>query len=290
MSAGSEQTSPVADQWVIEPRGRNVRARLLEVWTFRRLFAYFGMRAVERLYQSTALGAAWLFIRPLFPLAINAFVFGGVLGIKSPGVPYFLFLLVGSSIWDLFSSGLMWATRSLQLNRGLLGRMYFPRIIVPIATLAVAFVNFFITLAVLIGALIYYRITDGLWYLAGPGHLVWALVAVVLAATFALAIGLWTAPMNAQYRDVRFTLSMVLGFWALLTPVMYPVSAVPPRYVWVVYLNPLAGIVQAFKWGVLGIESLQPTILAIDTALVLGVLLSGFWYFARAEGDAVDRI
>jgi lipopolysaccharide transport system permease protein len=96
--------------------------------------------------------------------------------------------------------------------------------------------------------------------------------------------------MNAQYRDVRFTLSMVLGFWALLTPVMYPLSAVPAKYLWIVYLNPLAGIVQAFKWGVLGIETLSARVLAVDVLVVALVLASGLWYFARAEGDAVDRI
>jgi lipopolysaccharide transport system permease protein len=278
------------DEWVIEPRGRNLRARLAEVWTFRRLFGYFAKRAVERLYKSTALGPAWLFIRPLFPLAINALVFGGVLGVEAPGVPYFLFLLVGSSIWELFSGSLMWATRSLQLNRGLLGRMYFPRVIVPVATVSVAFVNFFIAVGVLIGGLVYYYVTTGVWYLAGPLNLVWALAALVLAVSFALGIGLWTAPMNAQYRDVRFTLSMVLGFWVLLTPVVYPLSAVPAQYRWIVYLNPLAGIVQAFKWGVLGIESLDRQILLVDTVMVAVMLAAGLWFFMRAEGDAVDRI
>jgi lipopolysaccharide transport system permease protein len=286
----SEQTPTDLEEWLIEPRGRNLRARVVEIWTFRRLFAYFAKQAVERLYRSTALGAAWLFIRPLFPLTINVLVFRGVLGVETPGVPYFLFLLVGSSIWELFSTGLMWATRSLQLNRAMLGRMYFPRVIVPVATLSVAFVNFLITLAVLVIALVYYRVTQGVWYLAGPDHLVWAVGALLLAATFALSIGLWTAPLAAQYRDVRFTLGMVLGFWALLTPVVYPLSAVPPKYLWIVYLNPLAGIVQAFKWGVLGIETIDVTVLAIDAVIVSLVLASGLWFFSRVEGDAVDRI
>lgn len=282
-----EQT---AEQWVIEPRAQSLRARLVEVWTFRRLFIYFGRRAIERLYQNTLLGRAWLFIRPLFPLFIRTLIFGGVLGVKAPGVPYFLFVLVGSSIWQLFASGLMWATRSLQANRAFLGRMYFPRVIVPAAMMAMAIVQFLIMMAVLTGALIYYYVQDGRLYLASPLHAPWALVALVMALAMALSVGLWTAPMNAQYRDVRFTLVYVLEFWALLTPIMYPISAIPEKYHWVVYLNPLAGVVQAFKFGVLGIESVDPRILAIDAGLIALVLLSGLWFFGRVEGQAVDRI
>jgi lipopolysaccharide transport system permease protein len=279
-----------AEQWVIEPRGQSLRSRLVEVWTFRRLFVYFGKRAVERMYQNTVLGRAWLFIRPLFPLLIRTMIFGGVLGVTAPGVPYFVFLLVGSSIWQLFASCLMWATRSLQMNRAFLGRMYFPRVIVPAAVMSAAFVNFLILMGVLAGTLVYYYVQDGRLYLASPAQAPWAIVALVLATAMALGVGLWTAPMNAEYRDVRFTLTYVLEFWALLTPIMYPLSAVPEKYHWIVYLNPLAGVIQAFKWGVLGIEGVDLRVLAIDAGLIGLVLLSGLWFFGRVEGQAVDRI
>lgn len=286
----AEPQSQPAEHWVIEPRGRNMRARLVEVWTFRRLFVYFGQRAVERLYRNTLLGRAWILIRPLFPLAIRSLVFGGVLGVATPGVPYFLFLLVGSAIWELFASCLMWATRSMQMNRSFLGRMYFPRVIVPAATMAVAFVNFAIVMGVMAAAMAYYYLSSGRLYLAPPTHWPWALGGLALAATLALGVGLFTAPMNAQYRDVRFTLMYVMEFWALLTPVLYPLSAVPEQYHWAVYLNPMAGVVQAFKWGVIGIEPVDPSIFALDAGLVVLVLLSGLWFFGRMEGQAVDRI
>ena len=285
-----DAVATATNQWVIEPRGQSLGARLGEVWTYRRLFRFFGKRAVERLYKNTLLGKAWIFIRPLFPLLIRTLVFGGVLGIEAPGVPYFLFLLVGTVVWDLFASCLMWATRSLQMNRGLLGRMYFPRIIVPAASMAIAFVNFLIMMGVLVVALVYYQVSEGQWYLAGPGQLVWAVVALVLAVILALGIGLWTAPMNAQYRDVRFTLVFVLQFWFLLTPILYPLSEVPEAYRWAFLLNPMSGVIQAFKWGVLGIEELNLLVLGIDVVIVLLVLLSGLWFFGRVEGQAVDRI
>ena len=285
----SDLPAPPDDEWVIEPRGRSAFGQLREIWVYRRLFVYFGKRSVERLYKGTVLGPVWLLIRPLFPIAIRTLVFGGVLGVASPGVPYFLFALVGSSVWDLFSSCLMWATRSLQMNRGYLGRMYFPRVIVPMATMSLAFVNFLIMLAVIAVALGYYYVTDGRLYLAGWAGLPWAIGAVLVAATLGLGIGLWTSPLNAQYRDVRFTLAYILEFWALLTPVMYPLSAIPPQYHWIVFINPLAGVVQAFKWGVLGIEAPNPTVFLVDVGITLLVLVSGLWYFTRVEAQAVDR-
>jgi lipopolysaccharide transport system permease protein len=279
-----------ADEWAIEPRGRRWSAQLREIWHYRRLFRFFGKRAVERLYRGTFLGVSWLFIRPLFPLTVRTLVFGGLLGVNSPGVPYFVFLLVGSSVWDLFSSCLMWSMRSLQMNKGFLGRMYFPRIIVPAATMSIAFVNFLIMMGVLAAALSYFYFTQGRLYLGDPAQLGWALGAVVLAVALALGIGLWAAPLNAEYRDVRFTLMYILEFWALLTPILYPLSAVPQKYQWVVFLNPMAGVVQAFKWGVLGIEEVNRAAFAADVAIVSVVLFSGLWYFGRVEGDAVDRI
>jgi lipopolysaccharide transport system permease protein len=287
-AAGAVAAAP--GDWVIEPRGRKWSAQLREIWHYRRLFRFFGKRAVERLYRGTFLGRAWLFIRPLFPLTIRTLVFGGLLAVDTPGVPYFVFLTVGSSIWDLFSSCLMWSMRSLQFNRGFLGRMYFPRIIVPMATMSIAFVNFLIMMGVLAGVLAYYYFADGRLYLASPLQMVWALGALILAVALGLGIGLWAAPLNAQYRDVRFTLMYVLEFWALLTPILYPLSAVPQKYQWIVFLNPLAGIVQAFKWGVLGVEDVNRVAFAVDAGIVLVVLLSGLWYFGRVEGDAVDRI
>lgn len=289
-SEAAPSSIAVVDEWTIEPRGRSIAARLWEVWVYRRLFPYFAKRAVERLYLNTFLGKAWIFIRPLFPLFVKTLIFGSLLGVSTPGVPYFLFLLVGSSVWELFGSCLMWATRSMQIHRAFLGRMYFPRIILPSATMAVAFVNFSILMGVLAVTLVYYYVREGRLYLAAPDQLMWAVAAVALAAALALGIGLFTAPMNVEYRDVRFTLQYVLEFWGLLTPVLYPVSAVPEQYQWLVFLNPAAAIVQAFKWGVLGIERVNYTAFAVDTAIVTVVLFLGIWHFSRVEGQAVDRV
>ena len=285
----NDAISVPANEWTIEPRAHKWSARLREVWLYRRLFVFFGKRSIERRYRNTLLGGFWLF-RPVFPIIVRAFVFGGVLGVEAPGVPYFLFVLVGSSIWDFFSGCLMWSTRSLQINRSFLGRMYFPRVIVPAATMALAFVNFLIMMGIMIAVLGYYWFTQGTLYLAGPLQLLWALGALVLAAIVGLGVGLWACPMAATYRDVRYTLNYILEFWALLTPIMYPLSVISAKYHWIVFLNPLAGIVQAFKWGVLGIEAVNPTVFAIDAVLAVLVLCSGLWFFSRVEAQTVDRI
>lgn len=284
--------TPVARaEWTIEPRSPSIVSRAREVWQHRRLFRYFAVRAAQRLYQGTALGKVWLVLRSPIPTVIQAMIFGGVLGITAPGgLPYFLFLFGGTCIWQLFANGLMWATRSFQLNRSFLGKMYFPRMILPAATMAPAYLYFVIMIVMLAATFVYYYVQEGKLYLAPASQIGWAVAAVIDAVVLAFAIGLFTSVLNAEYRDVRFTLRYVLDFWSLLTPIIYPVTAVPEQWRWLVYVNPMTSVVQAFKWGVLGVEPVNPVSFVISTITIAGVLLLGVWYFGRAEGQAVDRI
>lgn len=276
--------------WVIEPRVNTFGFRLREVWRYRALLRFFALRAITKLYKRTKLGKAWIFIRPLFPLIVKTLIFGGLLGIQSEGVPYFLFLVVGTAIWDLFAGALMWATRSLELNRSLITRIYVPRLILPVAMMSPAFVIFALHVGVLVLTLGYYGVTRRVLYGAGFPEILWAGVSVVLVVTFALAIGLWTSVLGATARDVRFTLAYILDFWSFLTPVLYPLSAVPDKWRWLVYLNPLATLVEAFKWGVLGIGGVHYGALVLSCAIIATVLISGLWFFGRAEAGAVDRV
>ena len=279
---------PAGDDWVIEPRRDGLVARLRDVWRYRRLLRFFGWKALQKLYARTVLGWSWIFIRPLFPLAVNTIIFSGVLGVGSQGVPYFLFLVTGISIWELFASALTWGTRSLELNRGFMTRIYIPRLILPIAMMTPSYLNFVINLAVIACALIYYRVTAGMLYLE-PANLGWAVVAVALALLLALGISLWTSVPALIARDVRFTLGYVLGFWVFLTPVLYPLN-VSPKYAWLMPLNPMAAIVNAFKYGVLGIDVLNVRDLGTAALMALAIFVSGLWYFGRAEADAGDKV
>jgi lipopolysaccharide transport system permease protein len=277
-------------QWIIEPRRQGLGARTREVWQYRRLLRFFAARAVEKLYRRTVLGWSWILIRPLFPLLVKTLIFGGLLGVGSEGVPYFLFLVVGSSVWELFAQSVMWATRSLEVNRSFLARIYLPRIILPVAMTAIPLVNLAIHLGVFIVALIWYRVSDGVWYVAPGFNVLWAVAAGLLALALAISIGLWTSVPALVARDVRFTLNYVMGFWVFLTPVFYPLSSMPPRWQTVMAFNPMTAVVEMFKFGALGIGTVDPNHVGTSLAILAVVAVSGLWFFTRAEATAADRV
>ena len=279
-----------SNAWTIEPRLGGAGSRTRELWAYRHMFLFFGRRAFEKLYRNTILGKAWIFLRPLVPLAVRVFVFGGLLQIGGQTtVPYFLFLAVGTSVWELFASSLMWATRSLQMNGAILSRLYVPRLILPIASMVPGIAYFAIHLGVIAVALVYYRVHDGVWYLDSTWLFV-APLAVVLILLFALSIGLWTAVLGAGTRDVRFGLGYVLEFWVYLTPVVYPVSIVPDHAEWAFYLNPIAVYVVAFRGALLGGEGPPPLAWVSALAITAAGLAAGLTFFYRAEAEAVDSL
>ena len=284
-------TTGVVDppEWVIVPRRTGWEARLREVWRYRRLTKFFGSRALQKLYRRTKLGRAWLFIRPLFPLAVRTLIFGGLLGVGSEGVPYFLFLVAGTTPWELFASALMWGTRSLELNRSLIKQIYVPRLILPISQMTPAYLTFFIYMTVLTVAVIAFGIRDGRSYIVFGTGLIWAALAVVLTVIFAMGLAFWTSVPAMTARDVRFTLGFILGFWIFLTPILYPLSTVPEQWrVWVM-LNPMAALVETFKWGLLGIGSLDLVSLMVAVVLIAVVNITGLMFFIRVEADAADK-
>lgn len=287
MAVSADQMMPERDTWVIEPRREALAARVRDVWRYRRLLRFFAGKSMSKLYKRTVLGASWIFIRPLFPLLVNTIVFGGVLGVGSNGIPYFLFINCGNALWDLFSQAVTWGTRSLELNRGFMTRIYCPRLILPIATVTPAYVNFGINLAVLAVALAYYRITTGVLYWT-PWHMGWAVLSLVLASGLALGMALWTSVPAMQARDVRFTIGYVLGFWLFLTPVLYPLN-VPAKYAWLLALNPMLAPINGFKYGLLGISRVSPVEWIISVIETVIVVMSGLWFFGRMEADAADK-
>jgi lipopolysaccharide transport system permease protein len=284
--AGTRQT----ERWVIEPRRPGIAARARDIWVHRRLLTFFAKRSLEKQYRRTVLGASWLFIRPLFPLFVSTIVFGGVLGVGSEGLPYFIFLVVGQAIWDFFANAVTWGTRSLDLNRGFLARMYIPRFILPVALLTPGSLTFGIYILVIAGAAAYYRFVDNAWYVTLGRDTGWSALALLLTAVLALGISFWTAVPALKARDVRFTVQYVLGFWLFLTPVIYPMSAISERWRTVASLNPMATYCQMFKHGLIGSQKPEPAHFATALAVTLVVFVSGGMYFSRAEADAADKV
>ena len=275
--------------WEITPGTTGVVATIRDVWTHRRLLVFVGWRALQKRYRLTVLGWLWLFIHPLFPLALRALIFGGLIGVSSDGLPYFLFLVAGSLVWDTFASSLMWGTRALEMNRHLADQIYLPRALLPFANMTPAIFDFFLKAAVFGLAVAYYAAADGRLYVRGGAPLLWAAAALLLAFTLAAALSFFTSIWGETTRDMRFTLGQLLSVWMLLTPVLYPLSAVPEPYRAWILLNPMAVVAETFKWGLFGVGEFRPVAFAATWGAVLIVLLVGLAYFARAEARALDE-
>ena len=277
----------MTERWEVSPRYPGVAGTMAEVWQHRGLLRFVGDRALRKMYRRTVLGWLWLFINPLFPLALRALVFGALLGVGSDGLPYFLFLLAGTVVWEVFSTSLMWGTRALELNRDLYGQVYHPRAILPLGNMTPSILNFGLKVGIFALALAYYTVRDGRVYLRGDWGLLLAVGALALAFLFALALSYFTSIWGEKTRDMRFALGGLMGVWYLLTPVMYPLSQVPAEYRGWMLLNPLAMIVETFKWGLFGVGAFYGAALAGTAAGVFVLLLTGLTYFTRREARVV---
>lgn len=277
-------------RWEVDPRYPGPIGTLVEVWQYRRLLGFVGDRVLRKQYRRTILGWLWLFINPLFPVALRAVVFGGLLGVGSDGLPYFLFLLAGTVVWDVFSATLMWGTRALELNRDLTELIYHPRAILPLGNMAPALLNLVLKVGVFALALAYYAIRDGRFYLSADVSLLWSLAALGLTFLLGLGISFFTSIWGETARDARFALGQLLSVWYLLTPVLYPISQIPPEHRGWMLLNPLAIIVETFKWGLFGVGEFYGAAFATTALAVAGVATIGLIYFTRTEARTIaDR-
>ena len=278
--------------WVIEPRQHGAFARLRELWSYRYLWWYFASATVTALYRRSALGWFWLLMRVVAPIGLNAIVFGDMLdqAQKVERVPYFLFFLCGTVAWTLFERSLFFITRSVERNRRLVTRVYFPRLILPVAAVAPGLVYLAVLLIVLAVTVVVFHQRDGIWYVSLTPRLLASFGAIVVSLLFAIAVGLWTSVLQARYRDIRYALRYITPFWFLLTPVVYPLSEISSKYSWLVALNPMAPIVEAFKWGTLGQEAFPVVPAALSLGLVVITMLTGLWFFNREEAASVDKL
>ena len=277
----------MTERWEATPRYPGPIATIGEVWRYKRLLGFIGDRALRKMYRRTVLGWLWLFINPLFPVALRAVIFGGLLGVGSDGIPYFVFLLAGTVVWDVFAASLMWGTRSLEMHRDLSDQIYHPRAILPFGNMTPALLNVGLKIGVLLLALVIYAFRDQRIYIRFDVHLLWALAALALAFLFALAISFFTSIWGETARDIRFALSQVLSIWYLLTPILYPLSQVPEEYRGWMLLNPLAIIVETFKWGFFGVGNLYPQAFGATAVAVGALLIAGLVYFSRSEARTI---
>ena len=283
----------VVGEWTIGPRHESVFSRIAEVWQYRHLLGYFATRSLQSMYKRSSLGWIWMIVRVVAPIGLTSIIFGGVLDIDPPGAtPYFLFLLCGQATWILFDRSLLFITRSMERNRRLIAKVYFPRLILPISTVAPALLFLAILSMVLIGTDVYFYHRDGIWHIPLHKRLLLAPVAVVISLVFALSIGFYTSVLQARYRDIRFGLRYSISFFLYATTVLYPMSQIKyPLVRWIVYMNPMESAIELFRFSTVG------TPLAINGATLAGQLiaivvvgLSGIWFFNREEAASVDKM
>lgn len=275
---------------VIEPRRPGLRFRLGELWRYRGLIVYFGRRFLEKRYIRTWLGWVWIPLRPMLNVAARVFVFGEILQIPSEGVPYLIFFIVGMAAWELFDETLFWSARSLEMNRGIIRKIYVPRLTMLFGSASLG-LAFFAVYVVMTGAAIgYYYLTDGVVYFEVGVRLLLALGGIGLILLLAWSFGLWLSVIGAQARDVRFSLRFFTGFWFFLTPVIYPISEIPDQYRFLASINPVTAPIEMIKNGVLGIGQVPPGALVVTFATILVVGGIGWVFFERSEAAAVDAV
>jgi lipopolysaccharide transport system permease protein len=278
------------DWWEIEPRQHGVIERARELWRYRYLWWYFASQSVSAMWRRTKLGWIWLLFRVTAPVGLNSLIFGGLLGVQSNGPPYFLFFVCGSATWILFERSLLVVTRSLETNRKLVTKVYFPRLILPMSSVAPGLLYLAILLIVMALTVLYYRRHDGVWYITLRPELLVSVASVLVCLVFTVAVGLWTSVLQARYRDVRQGLRYFMPFWMYFTPIIYPVTTVPEQYRWLLSLNPMAAVVESFKWGTLGVGHLSVASVATSLSLIALTLVTGMWFFNREEAASIDQL
>jgi lipopolysaccharide transport system permease protein len=256
-----------------------------ELWRYRELVFFLTWRDIKVRYKQAVLGVAWAILQPLLTMVIFSVIFGNLLKINtsSENIPYPLFSLTALLPWQLFASALQRSSISLVGNANLITKVYFPRLAIPLASVFAALVDFFVSFIVLIGVMIYY----GFW----PGwNTFWLIPIVLLTILTALSVGLWLSALNVQYRDVQHMVPFIIQAWMYASPIVYPIETIPSGiWRWLYGLNPMVGVIQGFRWVLIGGERPDATML-ISIGAVIILLISGLYYFRRMEKTFADIV
>ena len=267
----------------IEPPRGLFNLRLGEIWAYRELLYFFVWRDVKIRYKQTAVGVLWVVLQPLLTMAVFTLFFGRLAKSPSEGLPYPVFYFAALVPWMYFNYALQNATNVVVENQRMITKVYFPRVVLPLSSVLSGLVDFAIGFVVLAGVTAYYGIKP-----AAPVALLPAFL--LLAILTATGVGLWLSALNALYRDVRYVMPFLLQFWMFASPVAYPSSLVPALWLWLYVLNPMAGVIDGFRWALTG-HGQAPTIsLLVSSAAVIVILLGGWIFFQRMEGTVADRV
>ena len=267
----------------IRPSGGWVALDLRELWAYRELLGFLVWRDVKVRYKQTALGAGWAILQPVATMVVFSLFFGRLAGMPSDGLPYPIFAFAGLVPWTFFSQALSQSANSVVGSHALITKVYFPRLAIPLATVLAGLVDFALAFLVLLAMMLAYGILPGLAVLA-------LLPLLLLALVTALGVGLWLSALNVQFRDVRYVVPFLSQLWLFLTPIAYPSSLLVEPWRTVYGLNPMAGVVEGFRWALLGTGEPPGPLLAASVGAALALLVSGAFYFRRVEKTFADVV
>ena len=266
---------------VIEPPRPWVPLDLRELWDQRELIYFLAWRDIKVRYKQTVLGASWAILQPVFGMIVFSVFFGRLGRIPSDGLPYPLWSFAGLVPWTFFAQGLTQAANSLVQSQNLLRKVYFPRLAIPIATVLSAALDFALAFVVLVGFMMVYRVEPSL-------RAIWVLPLALLAIVTTLGIGLWLAALSIRYRDVRYVVPFLVQFGLFATPIAYPSTLLPERWRTLYALNPMAGVVEGFRWSLLGADTRPGAMIIVSSLVAVIVLVAGAFYYRSVERTFAD--
>ena len=267
----------------IEPSKGWVALKVRELWEYRELLYFLVWRDVKVRYKQTVLGAAWAIIQPFFTMLVFSLFFGRLAKMPSDGIPYPIFSYAGLVPWMFFSHGLSQTSNSIVGSAGLITKVYFPRLAVPLATVLSGVVDFLLAFSVLLVMMLYYGVVPTI-------NMLWLPMFLLLALVSSLGVGLWLSALNVEYRDVRYMVPFVAQFWMFATPIVYPSSLLSEPWRTLYGVNPMVGVVEGFRWALLGTNTAPGPIIAVSTLVSLTVLVGGAYYFRRMEKKFADKV
>lgn len=268
---------------IIRPAKGLFQLDLTAVWTYRELLYFMVWRDIKIRYKQTVLGAGWAIFQPLITMLIFTIIFGKLARIPSDGIPYPVFAFTALLPWTYFSQALTQGANSVITNANLITKIYFPRLLIPLAATIVPGVDFFFSFIMMLFLMIWFHITPTWNILALPFFLIVAFIT-------AMAVSLWLSALNVRYRDVKYTIPFMVQIWMYASPVVYPVNLIPEKWRLVYGLNPMAGVIEGFRWALLGKQSPDFTVITVSLLVVFVMMTGGIIYFRRSESTFADVI
>jgi lipopolysaccharide transport system permease protein len=277
--------SPLENRWFlrIQPSRGWTSLKIRELWEYRELISIFVWRDLKVRYRQTVIGVLWAVLQPFLTMVIFSVFFGRLAGVPSDGIPYPIFSYAALVPWTFFANSMSQASNSLVMNADMIKKIYFPRLTMPLSAVLAGLVDFVLAFVILLGMMLFYG------YLPTLNSL-WIPVFILLAMMTALGVGLWLGAMNVKFRDVRYMIPFITQAWLFATPVAYPSSMLSEPWRTLYGLNPMVGVVEGFRWALLGTDTAPGPMIAVSFIVALLILISGVYYFRRTEKTFADVI